>query len=300
MRPLQPDRPGGRLAGPDRARPGPVQVVGDPARLRQLVTILVDNAIRHGPIGGTVGVIVRNEGREAVLTVDDDGPGIPPDDRARVFDRFWRASDAQTGWNRSWPGDRRLGRRPARRFDRGDRASRRRFALRGPPPDRAAGLIGQAATTRSRPAALAIASPTSAAMNSSSACRRHRSTRAHPADTVARSASPSLPVNVRVPHARRTSLAIRTASSSVAPVEDRHELLAAVAGDEVARPEPLAQQVAEAAQDHVPDPVAVALVERAEVVEVEQDRPRPAGAGPGFSRTGRRGTDRSRRRGGGG
>lgn len=77
--------------------PVPTLVVGDPARLRQLVTILVDNAIRHGPIGGTVGVIVRNEGREAVLTVDDDGPGIPPEDRARVFDRFWRGSDARPG-----------------------------------------------------------------------------------------------------------------------------------------------------------------------------------------------------------
>ncbi|MGZ8502281.1 MAG: sensor histidine kinase, partial [Candidatus Limnocylindrales bacterium] len=77
--------------------PVPTQVVGDPARLRQLVTILVDNAVRHGPIGGTVGVTVRTEGREAVLTVDDDGPGIAPQDRARVFDRFWRGSDARPG-----------------------------------------------------------------------------------------------------------------------------------------------------------------------------------------------------------
>ena len=77
--------------------PVPTQVVGDPARLRQLVTILVDNAIRHGPVGGTVGVTVRTEGREAVLTVDDDGPGIPPQDRERVFDRFWRGSDARPG-----------------------------------------------------------------------------------------------------------------------------------------------------------------------------------------------------------
>ncbi len=77
--------------------PEPVQVVGDSARLRQLVTILVDNAIRHGPLGGTVTVTARGEGREAVLTVDDDGPGIPPADRANVFDRFWRAPDARPG-----------------------------------------------------------------------------------------------------------------------------------------------------------------------------------------------------------
>ena len=77
--------------------PSPVQVIGDAARLRQLITILVDNAIRHGPVGGNVTVTARAEGREAVLTVDDDGPGIPSADRAQVFDRFWRAPDARPG-----------------------------------------------------------------------------------------------------------------------------------------------------------------------------------------------------------
>lgn len=77
--------------------PVPTAVVGDPARLRQLVTILVDNAIRHGPLGGTVSVTVRGDPREATLTVDDDGPGIAPADRLRVFDRFWRAPDARPG-----------------------------------------------------------------------------------------------------------------------------------------------------------------------------------------------------------
>jgi len=77
--------------------PAPVRVVGDPARLRQLVTILVDNGIRHGPSGGTVKVTVRGEGRDATLIVDDDGPGIPPEDRVHVFDRFWRGPDAHPG-----------------------------------------------------------------------------------------------------------------------------------------------------------------------------------------------------------
>ncbi len=79
-----------------------VEVMGDPDRLRQLVTILVDNAIRHGPHGGEVTVSVRGPGGHgaaavAVLTVDDDGPGIPLADRARVFDRFWRAPGARPG-----------------------------------------------------------------------------------------------------------------------------------------------------------------------------------------------------------
>jgi len=77
--------------------PTPVRVVGDPARLRQLVTILVDNGIHHGPSGGTVRVTVGSEAKDAMLTVDDDGPGIPSADRQRVFDRFWRAPDARPG-----------------------------------------------------------------------------------------------------------------------------------------------------------------------------------------------------------
>jgi signal transduction histidine kinase len=77
--------------------PEPVIVAGDGARLRQLVVILVDNAIRHTPRGGRVLVQVRGEGRDAVVQVDDDGPGIRPDDMPKVFDRFWRAPGATTG-----------------------------------------------------------------------------------------------------------------------------------------------------------------------------------------------------------
>jgi signal transduction histidine kinase len=65
---------------------------GDAGRLRQLVTILVDNAIRHSPSGGTVFVTVSRDGAVARLRVDDEGPGIPPDQRERVFDRFWRGT----------------------------------------------------------------------------------------------------------------------------------------------------------------------------------------------------------------
>jgi len=77
--------------------PEPAQVVGDPLRLRQLVTILVDNAIAHSPAGGAVTVVVRG-GRDGVrLRVDDSGPGLLPNDIPRVFDRFWRASGAPAG-----------------------------------------------------------------------------------------------------------------------------------------------------------------------------------------------------------
>src|SRR6476619_3965101 len=72
-------------------------VSGDPARLRQLVMILVDNAIRHSPANGRVGVAVRAVGSGASLVVEDDGPGIRPEDLPHVFERFYRAPGAPGG-----------------------------------------------------------------------------------------------------------------------------------------------------------------------------------------------------------
>ena len=85
--------------------PQPAPAVGDPARLRQLVAILVDNALRHTPSGGTVRITVRPTGEGvggavaggATLAVDDAGPGVAPEHRARVFDRFWQAPGAPDG-----------------------------------------------------------------------------------------------------------------------------------------------------------------------------------------------------------
>ncbi len=74
--------------------PEPAEISGDPARLRQLVVILVDNALRHAPDAGSVAVRVRVDGPDAVLVVDDDGPGIRAEDLPRLFDRFYRATGA--------------------------------------------------------------------------------------------------------------------------------------------------------------------------------------------------------------
>ena len=71
--------------------PAPLQ--GDPARLGQLVSILVDNAIRHSPADGLVTIAVR-KGR---LVVEDDGRGIAEDHLPRVFERFWRAPGTPPG-----------------------------------------------------------------------------------------------------------------------------------------------------------------------------------------------------------
>ncbi len=77
--------------------PEPAVVSGDPTRLRQLIVILVDNAIRHASRGGEVHVRVRAADREAVVEVHDDGAGIRPEDMPRVFERFWRAPGAASG-----------------------------------------------------------------------------------------------------------------------------------------------------------------------------------------------------------
>jgi two-component system, OmpR family, sensor kinase len=73
----------------------PAYVLGDSDALRTLVRNLVDNAVRYTPVGGRVDVSVQDAdapgtSHGAVLRVVDTGPGIPPDERLRVFDRFYR------------------------------------------------------------------------------------------------------------------------------------------------------------------------------------------------------------------
>ncbi len=70
----------------------PATVLGDPDALRTLTRNLVDNAVRYTPAGGRVDVSVENggPGEQAILKVVDNGPGIPPEERSRVLDRFYR------------------------------------------------------------------------------------------------------------------------------------------------------------------------------------------------------------------
>jgi len=72
---------------------GDVPVLGERESLVSMVDNLVDNAIKYSPPGGTVVVQVAWEGAQAVLTVADQGPGIAPALRERVFDRFFRNPD---------------------------------------------------------------------------------------------------------------------------------------------------------------------------------------------------------------
>lgn len=72
---------------------GPHWTRGEPDPLRRAVANLVDNAVRHARTG--VQVAVAREGDQQLVTVTDDGPGIPPADRERVFERFTRLDDAR-------------------------------------------------------------------------------------------------------------------------------------------------------------------------------------------------------------
>ncbi len=71
----------------------PARILGDSDALHTLLRNLVDNAVRYTPTGGRVDVAVEQTDAaepRALLRVVDTGPGIPPEDRARVFDRFYR------------------------------------------------------------------------------------------------------------------------------------------------------------------------------------------------------------------
>ncbi len=73
-----------------------VVVTGDPVRLRQVVDNLLDNARTHTPAGTHVRASVTSTPDEAIVTVEDDGPGLPAEDAAKVFERFYRADESRS------------------------------------------------------------------------------------------------------------------------------------------------------------------------------------------------------------
>ncbi len=70
-------------------------VEADPALVRQLLVILLDNAVKFTPPGGSVSLSVRPNEGQAIVTVEDTGVGISPAELPRIYDRFYRGDDAR-------------------------------------------------------------------------------------------------------------------------------------------------------------------------------------------------------------
>ena len=99
-RPPSASRPSPRAAGSRSRCPigmGPLVVMGSSEWLDRLLGVLLDNACKYAPKGGVVGVSVGADGNRVRLVVDDSGPGIPEDERSKIFDRFHRAMDQGYG-----------------------------------------------------------------------------------------------------------------------------------------------------------------------------------------------------------
>jgi signal transduction histidine kinase len=73
----------------------PAPVTADAARLDQVLRNLLANAARHAPDDTEVTIRVERRGPATIVTVEDCGPGVPPDDRARIFEKFYRGRDAR-------------------------------------------------------------------------------------------------------------------------------------------------------------------------------------------------------------
>jgi signal transduction histidine kinase len=70
--------------------PAGLRLAGDRMRLRQALANLLDNAVKYTPAGGHVRLVARAEGDRVVLSCEDDGPGIPAEERSRIWERLYR------------------------------------------------------------------------------------------------------------------------------------------------------------------------------------------------------------------
>ncbi len=77
--------------------PSNLTAPADPERLRQIITNLLQNAIRHSPFQSTIRLVAWQEGAEVKIDVVDAGPGIAEEDRERVFDRFVKGNSSHPG-----------------------------------------------------------------------------------------------------------------------------------------------------------------------------------------------------------
>jgi two-component system phosphate regulon sensor histidine kinase PhoR len=85
-----------RLRIERRIAPDAATVTGDPAKLQDALRNLLENATNYSPEGGRILLESQRRGERVIVTVADEGPGIPPGDLARIFERFYRVDKART------------------------------------------------------------------------------------------------------------------------------------------------------------------------------------------------------------
>jgi len=71
-------------------------IMASSERLRQVFYNLIDNAIKYGRIGGNIYITAHSDKTNVTIAVQDDGPGIPPEARERIFERFFRVDKARS------------------------------------------------------------------------------------------------------------------------------------------------------------------------------------------------------------
>jgi signal transduction histidine kinase len=86
-----------RFLAPDAPAPQLLTTPCDSDRMREAIDNLVSNAIKYTPLGGSIDVTIGFEAGNTVIRVKDDGPGLSPEDGARLFGRFQRLSAKPTG-----------------------------------------------------------------------------------------------------------------------------------------------------------------------------------------------------------
>jgi two-component system sensor histidine kinase GlrK len=75
----------------------PVRVFGNPEQLRTIIDNLLSNAIKYSPNGGAIRIGLRRTGGHMELEIEDDGPGIPPEEREQIFEPFFQGRAAREG-----------------------------------------------------------------------------------------------------------------------------------------------------------------------------------------------------------
>ncbi|MDD5267068.1 MAG: HAMP domain-containing sensor histidine kinase [Methylococcales bacterium] len=82
----------------------PVEISGVEEQLRSIIEKLMSNAVKYSPVGGEIRIMLRDSGMQMELEIEDEGPGIEPNERSHVFEPFFRGKSSQSGDNVESPG----------------------------------------------------------------------------------------------------------------------------------------------------------------------------------------------------